>query len=86
MGVGPDSVENRLANFLAGVGNLYAVDSARVPEPIQVFLQAKDGWAVGQCVSTNAFKDTGAIVDDVRGHVHRCLIPGNQLTVEPNCV
>src|SRR5579864_2768265 len=47
-------------------------------------VQPEDGGSVSGGVAAHAFEDTGAVVESVRQHVHVCIVPVDELPVEPD--
>ena len=78
------SVDHRGAELVERVGKRHAVDLGRVNQALHVLGQAEDGRALRLGVAADAFKDAGAVVNDVAHHVDGGLLPGNQVAVVPD--
>src|ERR1043165_6110043 len=65
---------------------VHAIDLRGIQKPLDVLAQAEDGWPTFGCVTANALKDTGTVMEHVRHHVNARVVPFNKLSVMPHDV
>jgi hypothetical protein len=73
-------------DFVACEGNIDAVNASGVDEALHVLRGAENRRAARQRIAANAFKHRRAVVHDVRHHVERSVVPGDELAVMPDFV
>ena len=67
-----------------GVRQLHPEQARRVVQAAQVVGQSEDRGAAGGLVRADALEDAGAVVEPVRGDVHRRVAPGHEAAVHPD--
>jgi hypothetical protein len=77
---------SRIAQVVELPGVVHPVDLGGVEEALHVFSETKDGWSLFGVITTDPFKNAGAVVQYVRHHVHLRIVPFDKFTVVPNCV
>ena len=82
--VGLNELDHAGAKLLKREGQIHAVDFGRVKQALHVLGKPEDGRALRLAVAADAFKDAGAVVDDVAHDVERGFLPGNELAVVPD--
>jgi hypothetical protein len=65
---------------------VHAIDLRRIHEALHVFSQTKYRWAPFGRITANAFKDAGAIMQNVRHHMHSGIGPLDKLAIVPHNV
>ncbi len=65
---------------------VHAIDFGRVEKALHVLAHAEDCWSLFSGVTSDAFKNTGAVVQHVRHHVHSRIIPFDKFAVMPDNV
>src|SRR5215469_777442 len=82
--IGLDQIERCLREFVLRVWNRQAVHLRRVEHAVEMRVEAEDGGAMHGVVAANPLEHTGAIVQAVRRHMCRGLLPGDDPTVLPD--
>src|SRR5262249_30371829 len=73
-----------IRKLVNGAGKLHAVDFGGVDEPLHMFAEAEDRWALRSLVAADAFEDGGAVADDVRKDVELGIVPVDPFPVVPD--
>src|SRR5262245_6713970 len=63
---------------------VHAKDFRGIQKALHVLAETKNRRTAFGRVTTNSFKDAGAVVQDVRHHVHARVIPFDEFAVMPN--
>jgi hypothetical protein len=75
-----------LSELLLRVGQLHVVELRRVLEAVQVVLVAEDRRALRRLVGADALEDARSVVKGVREYVYLRVLPGDELSVQPDLV
>jgi hypothetical protein len=70
--------------FVARVIDIDAVNLRGIEQALNVLVGAEDRGFALRRVAADALEYRGAVVDHVRHHVNRGVIPGNELAVVPD--
>jgi hypothetical protein len=65
---------------------VHPVDLCRIQKALHVFAESKDGWATFGGITPDAFEDAGAVMKNVRHHVHARVVPLDKLSIMPDDV
>src|SRR5208283_53667 len=82
--VAAHSFEHGLHQLLAGVVDVNAIHLGGVEQTLHVLGRAEDRGSRGRRVATDPLEHRGAVVNHVRHHVNRHVIPGNKLAIVPD--
>jgi hypothetical protein len=65
---------------------VHAINFCGVKKALQVFAQAENSRTLFGRVTSDAFKDAGAVMQNVRHNVNACIVPFDKLAVMPDNV
>src|SRR5882762_767085 len=65
---------------------IHAIDFRGVQKALHVFAETKNRRPFFGCVTPDAFKDTGTVVQNMRHHMHARVVPFDELAVVPDYV
>ena len=65
---------------------IHAIDLRRIQKTLHVFAQTEDRRAAFGRITPDAFKNAGAVMQNVRHHVHARVVPFDELAVMPDHV
>jgi hypothetical protein len=77
-------LEAGVGQFGQCVGNREVVQLRRLVEALQMRVEPEDGRAIGGGVGLHSFEDARAVLQTVSKYVHLRLVPGDELSVEPD--
>ena len=63
---------------------VHAINFGGVQKPLHVLSKTENCRSLFRCITPDALKDAGAIMENVRHHVYTCVIPLNEFSIMPN--
>jgi hypothetical protein len=82
--VAHDQLVRDLAELLLREGQVHVVELGRLLQAVQVVLVAEDRRALTSLVRPDALEHAGSVVHGVREYVHLGVLPGDELSVQPD--
>src|ERR1700722_7519581 len=77
-------VDDGVAEFIQGVGNVDHQDLATTKESLHVLAESKDSHTLGRLVGTDTFEGAHSVVQGVTEYMGRRVLPVDQGAVHPD--
>jgi len=82
--VAHDQLVRDLAQLLLREGQVHVVELGRLLEAVEVVVIAEDRRTLRRLIGPDALEDAGPVVQSVREYVHLGVLPGDELSVQPD--